>query len=145
MGDAKTNLHDCLYFTASALARQLSTMADRCFRPTGLNPSQGFALMCIVEEPGTSPSVIAERLALAPSSVTRIVEALQRFGYVTTRVEGRRVMAFPSEAGRQHHERVLQAWGELHAAYSDLLGRSRGDELCRQIHEASETLRPEPD
>lgn len=140
MGDSKTILHDCLYFTASSLARQLATLADQCFRPTGLNPSQGFALMCIVDEPGISPSLIAQRLALAPSSVTRIIEALQRSGYVTTRIEGRSVSAHPTEEGIRQKERVLEAWARLHTAYSEALGRNEGDALCKQIHEASVAL-----
>jgi DNA-binding MarR family transcriptional regulator len=140
MGDSKTILTDCLFFTAGALARQLSSMADTCFRPTGLNPSQGFALMCIVDEPGISPSAIAERLALAPSSVTRIIETLQRFGYVTTEVRGRSVSASPTPAGQQHHARVLEAWRELHEAYSEKLGGAEGDKLCREIHGASSAL-----
>ena len=140
MGDSKTILSGCLYFTAGALARQLSTMADQCFRPTGLNPSQGFALMCIVDEPGISPSVIAERLALAPSSVTRIVEALQRQDLVKTKAQGRRVSATATAVGRRMHKRVLKAWRALHDAYAEVLGRPEGDALCDRIHEASVEL-----
>lgn len=140
MGDSTTILSDCLYFTASALSRQLSAMADSCFRPTGLNPSQGFALMCIVDQPGISPSVIAEKLGLAPSSVTRIVEALERQGYVTTEVHGRRVHASATTSGRSLCRRVITAWGRLHDAYCEVLGRTEGDGLCRRIHEASVAL-----
>ena len=140
MGDSTTILHDCLYFTASALSRQLSAMADGCFRRTGLNPSQGFALMCIVDEPGISPSAIADKLGLAPSSVTRIVDALERQGYVTTEADGRRVHATPTTSGRSQCRRVIEAWGRLHDTYCEVLGRTEGDGLCRQIHEASVAL-----
>lgn len=140
MGDARTILEHCLYFTAGALARRLTAMAEDCFRPTGLNPSQGFALMCIVDEPGISPSVIAERLALAPSTVTRIVAALERAGHVTTTATGRRVAARPTPSGRRLHKRVLTAWRVLYDRYSDILGENPGIDLCRRIHEAAETL-----
>lgn len=137
MGDSKTILSGCLYFTAGALARQLSAMAEGCFRPTGLNPSQGFALMCIVDDPGISPSAIAQRVALAPSSVTRIVEALQRQGLVSTRARGRQVSATPTAAGRRMHKRVLAAWRALHDSYAAVLGRRQADALCRRIHLAT--------
>ncbi len=140
MSTPKTLLNNCLYFTASSLARQMQTMAEACFRPTGLNPSQGFALMCIVEEPGIMPSEIANRLHLKPSSVTRIVEALARQDLVTTEVQGRRRETTATAAGRRAVGKVRDAWKALHDDYSAVLGRRAGDALCRDIDQAADAL-----
>jgi DNA-binding MarR family transcriptional regulator len=115
-------------------------MAEECFRPTGLNPSQGFALMCIIDEPGVSRSEIAERLALAPSTITRVVEGLERRGLVTTTSEGRRVETSVTKEGRKVHRQVLKAWASLHEQYNSLLGTTASNTLCAEIHVATEAL-----
>ena len=59
MCNARELMRCCLYFTAGALAREMSHRADRAFATTGLTPTQAFALLCIAAEPGVHPSEIA--------------------------------------------------------------------------------------
>lgn len=137
MAESKLLLSKCLFFTAAALARQMQEMAQECFVPTGLNPSQGFALLCVIDEPGVQPSVIAERLALAPSTVTRIIDALRKKGLVESEADGRTSLLTATTAGKRMATRVRKAWKDLYHAYSERLGQPVADQLCANIHECN--------
>ena len=63
---AEKYLHNCLYFTANSLARQISRLADEEFRLTGLSPSHAFLLMLVNEKPGITQKELGLALNLAP-------------------------------------------------------------------------------
>lgn len=133
-------LTNCLYFTANSLARTISRMADEVFKPTGLSPSHAFLLMLVNERPGITPSELAAKLNLAPSTVTRFVDALKHKGFVTKASEGKASKISPTQAGRDMSETMAKAWKALYHKYSDVLGEQEGRELTATIHEACERL-----
>lgn len=51
----------------------------------GLSPMQGYALMQIADAHGCLMSDLADRLGADPSHVTRLVDRLERAGFVTRR------------------------------------------------------------
>jgi len=132
-------VHHCLYFTAGSLSRAMGRMADEAVRPTGLSPSHAFVLMLAAEEPGIGPGELAERLALAPSTVTRFVDALVAKGLLTRTAEGRAARLAATSAGLGRLKGVEQAWKRLHTAYKAVLGPD-GDRLAREIDAASRAL-----
>lgn len=137
-GDISTSriLHDCLFFTANALARTISRMAEEEFRTTGLSPSHAFLLMLVGERPGTAQKGLGESLQLAPSTVTRLVDTLVHRELVTRTSSGRTVTVFPTESGRQLLPAIHEAWWSLRDRYSAKLGEAAGEELTRQIDQA---------
>jgi len=122
MAKSSDLVHQCLYFTAATLGRAVSRLAEEAFRPTGLSPSHAFALMLAAEEPGIGPCALAERLALAPSTVSRFVDQLAAKGLLVRTAEGRLARLSATPAGLARLKGIEQAWKRLHRAYSRILG-----------------------
>jgi DNA-binding MarR family transcriptional regulator len=58
-----------------------------------------YVLMIVLREPGTSPGHIAEVMMLDRSTVTRLLERLERQRLVRRRTRGRRVQVSPTPTG----------------------------------------------
>jgi DNA-binding MarR family transcriptional regulator len=133
-------LHCCLFFTANALARQVTHMAEEEFGMVGLAPSHAFLLMLTMERPGISQKDLAASLHLAPSTVSRFVDALVRRGLVEKETTGKTTHVRATAAGEAMRDPIGEAWKRLYHRYSAKLGAAEGDELTRIIHEASVKL-----
>lgn len=133
-------LSGCLYFTANALARVITKMADDAFSSTGLSPSHAFVLMLVIEEPGANQKRLAEALQLAPSTITRFLDTLAHRGLLRRRSEGRATRIEATEAGLVLKDPIHAAWKRLHESYAAVLGRAEGDALTAEIGRASAAL-----
>lgn len=133
-------LECCLFFTANALARNITRMGEECFASVGMTPSYAFLLTLTFEQPGVTQKELADRLQLAPSTVSRFVEALERKGLVTREVRGRETCVFPTDAALSLRPAIRQAWHGLYERYSAVLGREQGDALTRLTADACRKL-----
>ncbi len=140
MTQPKTLLHNCLYFTANSLSRVITRMADEEFRPTGLSPSHAFLMMLVNERPGIGQKELCEKLHLAPSTVTRFIDALVHKGYLTRQADGKTSKVYATLAGEELNILIENAWKSLHQRYSQVLGRKKGDDLTALIDDASARL-----
>ena len=104
-----------------------------------VTPWQSRALRTIAEDPGVRLSVIAERLRIAPRSVTDVVDALERRGLVERRrdvVDRRATGVVPTEEGLRLRALIDAArYRELDgfAARLSPTDRSELDRLLRQV------------
>lgn len=87
---------------------------------------------------------IAQRLHLAPSTVTRFIDTLAYRGYLQRRSEGKISRVFATESGTALSAAITAAWRSLHARYSAVLGQAAGDELTARIDTASVKLSQPP-
>lgn len=140
MSDCSRYLHECLYFTANALARNIGRMADEAFKGTGLAPSHAFLLMLVIETPGISIKELSEHLHLAPSTVSRFAEKLAYADCIEREHKGKLVRVYPTARGKALSAGIEAAWKRLYADYSAILGERPGIELTREIDQANQRL-----
>lgn len=140
MDDTHTLLHNCLYFSANALARVISRLAEEAFAPIGLSPTHAFVLKLAIEQPGVNPSVLAGYLRLAPSTITRLVDTLLHRRLLEKRAQGKTSRIYPTEAGKAQAEPIAAAWKSLYLRYVELLGEKEGNALAKAICAASQKL-----
>ncbi len=133
-------LECCLFFTANSLARDITRMGEEEFASIGMTPSYAFLLMLAADTPGISQKEISQEMNMAPSTVSRFIDALIRRGLLLKDVQGRTTYIHPTEKGLRLQESIQQVWGNLYDRYSNILGKRGGKELTRLCLEASRKL-----
>jgi MarR family transcriptional regulator, organic hydroperoxide resistance regulator len=130
----------CLYYSANALARIITKMAEDEFAVTGLTPSYAFLLMSIASNPGIQPTDLSREMLLTPSTITRLIEKLEHKGLVTRNNLGKITEVCPTEKGIALEKEVKQSWIQLYKKYSDILGEEQGKKLTAEIYSATKRL-----
>lgn len=132
----------CLYYSANALARVLTKMAEEEFAITGLAPSYAFLLMAVNDKPGIQPKEISEQMQLTASTVTRLIEKMEHRGFLERKPVGKFTKVFPTEKSRKLNNKIHTAWSSLYQRYSNLLGAELGKKLTTEAYKASQALAP---
>ena len=102
----------------AAIRRAVKAMVTRRVGPLGLTPLQFWVLVGALEAPGTSQAELARRLRCDEPSVSRVVAALSRRGWLrASRHQGdrRRVMLALEPAGRALARRLAPIAAEVRA------------------------------
>lgn len=111
--------------------RAVTQLFDHMLQPSGLRSTQLILLLEIAVEETVSLPVLAHRLVLDASTVSRNLQPLQKQGWVRT-VSGKsrrpRVVALTPQGYR-----VLEAAVPLWERAQDLLTRQLGDERWRHL------------
>ena len=130
----------CLYYSANALSRNITRLADKAFEPVDLAPSYAFVLITINRKPGLTAGELATIMQLQPSTVTRFIESLEKKRYIQRINDGKFVTLFPLRKSTELQEKLLTCWQSLYKSYSDLLGKEQADKLAANIYNASSIL-----
>lgn len=130
----------CLYYSANALARIMTKMADEEFAHTGLTSSYAFLLMTVNGEPGIQPKEISRHMQLTPSTVTRLIEKMEYRGLLERKQTGRITEVYPTDTGLELNVKIKKAWAGLYRKYTDILGKTAADDLTASINRATEKL-----
>lgn len=127
----------CLYYSANALARVLTKMAEEEFDPTGIPPTYGFLLMNVNAHPGIQPSEVAGHMMLAASTVTRLVEKMEAEGYLRREREGKAIHIYPTAKSKRLDPKIKECWRNLYARYAELLGKEESTTLAQAVFAAA--------
>ncbi|MDQ1265430.1 MAG: hypothetical protein QG635_580 [Bacteroidota bacterium] len=127
----------CLFYSANALARNITKLAEDSFSITGLAPSQAFLIMTVNSSPGINPMEISRIMMLSPSTVTRLLEKLESKKYIERKSEGRKTMVFPLKKSIKLDIVIKEAWGELYRSYSAALGSEFAENLTNEIYNSA--------
>lgn len=133
-------LECCLFFTANSLARDITRMGEEEFASIGMTPSYAFLLTLAVDSPGISQKEISAGMNMAPSTVSRFIDALVNRGLLNKDGQGRVTYIHPTEKGIKLYESIQEVWKNLYERYSCILGKENGDELTHLCLEASKKL-----
>lgn len=138
--EKKSDYCTCLFYTANALARNMTRLAEEAFANTGLAPSYAFLLMSINKYPGLQAGELAEIMMLSPSTITRLVEKLEKKGLVKRVSEGRSTLLFPTAESVGLNQQIKASWAELYQKYAAILGNDAAKELTAQTYNAALNL-----
>jgi len=130
----------CMYYSANALARRITKMAENEFARTGLAPSLGFVVMTVNKKPGIATGDIAHIMQLQASTVTRLVDKLVRLGYLKRKMAGKYIHVYPTTRAARLDEPLLAAWQKLYTCYTAILGEAPSNELTAAMYAAGTKL-----
>lgn len=133
--------YNCLYFTTNRLSRVITKMADEEFAPTGFSPMYGYLLLLVIEDPGSTQKKLAEQLDIAPSTLTRFIEKLERRELVRRKTQGKTVLVYPTASGRALEQEIRNASNRLHQRYERVLGKEASDLLSQELVRSSDELK----
>ena len=131
MSKCKSKYCSCLYYSANALSRVMTKMADEEFAITGLSSSYAILLMTVIDEQGIQPKEISIQMQLSPSTITRLIEKMEYRGYLERKQVGRTTEVYVTQSGQDLQPRIQEAWANLHNRYSNILGKRRWWQIDR--------------
>ena len=100
------------------VCRLLHSRARAVFRTIGLYRGQPPVLRALQEQEGLTHSALAARLQVTPATITKMIQRMERAGFVTRRSDpdDQRVSrVYLTDAGRAIQSKVQQALQELEA------------------------------
>jgi DNA-binding MarR family transcriptional regulator len=130
----------CLYYSANALARLMTRMADEVFATTGLSASYAFLLMTVNAKPGIQPLEISRQMMLTPSTISRLIEKMEHKGLLIRRINGRYTEVHPTEESLKLDQQIKTAWKDLKLRYSRVLGKAQAARITADIYDSVRKL-----
>lgn len=133
-------LQTCLFFNVNALSRQMLRLAENAFTPLKLSPAHATLLLLVYDRPGISPKNLSVQLQLAPSTITRFVDALVKKGLLMRKTHGKTASIFPTKKGLELKPAVAGAYKTFYINYAKALGRNTAQDLSLIMANANRQL-----
>jgi MarR family transcriptional regulator, organic hydroperoxide resistance regulator len=130
----------CLYFSANALARAITRVAEGKFSLTGLSPSHAFLVMTVNDKPGIQPKEISEMMQLTASTVTRLIDKMEQKGLLARNNLGKNIEIWPTDSGTALNAQIKAAWMGLYETYTSILGKEEAQNLTAEIYNSATKL-----
>jgi MarR family transcriptional regulator, organic hydroperoxide resistance regulator len=137
----KNYYSDNLYYTTVALSREIASVAETAFLDLGLTPSDAYLLMTVNEKPSIQPTEISEKILLAPSTITRMIEKLEKRHIVTRANEGKYTYVTATPKGQDMYASIIAKWDEIHNNFLQKLGADTLSNLVGLTASAASSLK----
>jgi DNA-binding MarR family transcriptional regulator len=131
---------ECLYFTSNALARKVEKMAQENWKKFGLSPSHAYMLLVVVEEPGVQPTMLSEQLQLSPSTITRLIEKLEKSKLVVRTTEGKLTNVYPTPKAKDLYPKMKASAEEFYQKTLKTLGEKESSTLIKSMVKLADKL-----
>ncbi|SFJ49931.1 DNA-binding transcriptional regulator, MarR family [Paenibacillus sp. UNC496MF] len=133
-------LRTCLFFNANRLSRAVTKIAEEQFAKTGLSPMYGYLVRIVNIMPGITQKLLAEKLYITPSTLTRFIDKLETKQLVERKVSGKTVLVYPTEKGLALEPEIRAASREFKAKYEEVLGSEMAALLSEEMEKTSGLL-----
>ncbi len=133
-------LNKNLFFLTSAFSRMLTRQADETFATVGLSSSHSMILWMVNENPEIQPSALADKMQLKPSTITRLVQKLERRGLIERKSQGRATSIKCTNEGSDLANSISQQWKKLLKQKREELGDRYVEVLSEMISNALESV-----
>lgn len=140
MKAAESKYCKCIYFSSSALARKIEKLAQESWKEVGLSPSHAYLLMLTIEQPGIQPTALVEQLLLTPSTITRLIEKLEKKKLVVRTTEGKITNVYPTPKGKQMKAELDKCVANFYKSYSNILGKEDSAKLVQSMNKVTDKL-----
>lgn len=133
----------CLYFNINALARSVNQRWEKAYASIGLSPAHAYLLRLILSTPGITQKQLSAELRLAPSTITRFIDALVKRGLLLRQSRGgdaREWAIQPSDAARSLHSDLERIGQELYQSLRDTLGEAQTSGLVSELRQTHDSL-----
>ena len=131
---------DNLYFSVTVLARELGVVAENYFNVIGLTPSDAMLMLVVNNKPNVQPTEISEKIKLAPSTITRMVEKLEKKDLLMRTSESKYTFIKATEKGQKLAPSILETWQTVFKYFNDQLDVSTVEKLISQTTDASKKI-----
>jgi DNA-binding MarR family transcriptional regulator len=132
---------DNLYYTTVALSREISTIAETAFLDLGLTPSDAYLIMVVNEKPKIQPTEISDKILLAPSTITRMVEKLEKRNILSRTQESKYTYISSTPKGQDLYELIVKKWHEIDGIFLARLGSDTMSNLISTTFDAALKLK----
>jgi DNA-binding MarR family transcriptional regulator len=134
---ARENARSCLIARVRALSRTLTALYEEELRPLGLKASQMNVMTAVAASGEERVSTLADRIALEPSSLSRVLDVMRRNGWVETVPDPddeRARLVRMTDAGNALYAEACPLWRRAQAKARKLLGREDAEVFAELVN-----------
>ncbi len=140
MKTSESKYCSCIYFSANALARKIEKLAIESWKKANLSPSHAYLLMLVIEDAGIQPGALASQMQLTPSTITRLIEKMEKKKLVVRIMEGKVTNVYPTPKAKVMLPILKECVNHFFEAYSKIVGKDESLHLVQNMNKLADKL-----
>jgi DNA-binding MarR family transcriptional regulator len=130
-------LNTYLCYNMRAAGKKIDHLLDNSLKELGISIPQAFILFCLKEENGLTLKEIGSRTLVDSSSMTVLVDKLEKTQLVTRKLDNqdrRAIRVFITEAGLEMADEITNLIADINTLLFDLLGEENQKEFLHGLN-----------